>query len=112
MGLLAVLGALGWFLWRKYLIPSPNPEVAFRRLALLGALGSLGPQAHQTPFQYRERLEQVLPTHRQQFSIIVNTYVRHLYGRKELSVHDQDRLTGAWLALRGSLLWWVLRRKK
>jgi transglutaminase-like putative cysteine protease len=101
----------GWLLWQRYMVPSTNPEVAFRHLALLGALGSVGLMPHQTPFQYREQLSQALPSHGNQLSVIVDAYVRHLYGRKEMADQDRDRLAQAWLEVRGPLLLRVLRRR-
>jgi hypothetical protein len=88
-----------------------DPQVAFRRLALLGALSSAGALAHQTPFQYRERLEEVLPAYGSHVSAIVDSYVRTVYGRKALTREEQDRLASSWLALRLPLLMRILRRR-
>jgi transglutaminase-like putative cysteine protease len=109
LGLFLVGG--GWLFWRRYMMLPPDPEVAFRRLALLGALSSAGALSHQTPFQYRARLEEVLPAHRNQVSDIVDSYVRTVYGRKTLTHEEQDRLASAWQALRLPLLMRILRRR-
>ena len=105
-----LMGGLGWGFWRRYLVPSDQPAVAFRRLASLGALAAVGPAAHQTPFQYRHRLFEVFPGHRDQVSTIVDTYVRHLYGRKGLTSEESDRLVRAWVRLRGPLSLHILQR--
>jgi hypothetical protein len=103
---------IGWLWWRRYMIPSADPEVTFRHLAMLGTLGSVGPLPHQTPFQYLERLSEVLPTHRNQVSAIVDAYVRHLYGRKVFTDDERNRLIRAWTSLRGALLLRIVQRLK
>lgn len=109
LGLLLVVG--GWLFWRRYMMLPTNPQVAFQRLALLGGLSAAGPLAYQTPFQYRERLEQALPDQSNQVSAIVDSYVRTVYGRKVLTHEEQGRLSSSWLALRVPLLLRVLRRR-
>ena len=105
----ALLGLIAWLAWRRYMAPSEDPRVAFRRMAILGALASVGPAAHQTPFQYRLRLSNLLPDHRQPVSVIIDHYVRSIYGRKELDDAQRRELTQAWLALRMPLLLRILR---
>ncbi|HLF04682.1 MAG TPA: transglutaminase domain-containing protein [Dehalococcoidia bacterium] len=112
---LALLGAvaagLGWLGWRRYASPSPDPQVVFRNLSRLGALGALGPAAHQTPHQYGQRLEMAFPQQGGQLSIIVNAYVRSRYGRKELTDRERLELAQAWLGLRLPLLLHIVRRR-
>ena len=91
--------------------PSPRPEVTFRRLAFLGALGASGPQSWQTPYQYRDTLTQKLPGHRRELDVIFEAYVRSLYGRKRLGDEQVEELTGSWKSLRGALLWRIFRRR-
>ncbi|MCY4365677.1 MAG: DUF4129 domain-containing protein [Chloroflexi bacterium] len=114
-GVLAFMAAMGlttWFLWRRFLSPSPDPEVAFRRLANLGRLNAVGPASYQTPFQYMERLYGEMPDHRQQLSIIGRSYVGHLYGRRETTEEDADRLVQAWLEIRMPLLFHMLQSRR
>ena len=111
LGGVFLIVALVWYLWRRYLTPSRDPEVTFRRLATLGRVNALGPARHQTPFQYLARLRGEMPDHEQQLSIIVASYVNHLYGRKETSEEEQDRLVQAWLEVRMPLLFHLLRRR-
>ena len=92
--------------------PSQDPRVAYRRLSLLGALSSNGPVAYQTPYQYRDRLQKVLPDYREEVSAVVDAYVRNRYGAKELAYGGGIRLTGAWLRLRLPLLFRVIHRRK
>ena len=113
-GFLAGLAAIGltiWYFWRRYMSPSRNPETAFRRLAFLARLNALAPASYQTPFQYMERLYGEMPDHREQLSTIIASYVRHLYGRKEISEDESERLVQAWLELRMALLFHLLRRR-
>ena len=83
----------------------------YRRLALLGALGSVGPLDHQAPFQYRERLRQALPGYREEVSVLVEAYVRSRYGAKELSFADRRRMADAWMRVRLPLLLRSFRRR-
>jgi len=124
---LGLIRALGWlfavlavaavgagtvrFLWRRYMVPSEDPQVMFRRLAFLGAMGSVGPIPYQTPLQYSRRLEEVLPDHREQVDLIIGAYVRNFYGKKSLNEEERRRLTQAWLELRLPMLFRFLRRR-
>ncbi|MDA0734486.1 MAG: transglutaminase domain-containing protein [Chloroflexi bacterium] len=101
----------GWFFWRRYLASSDSPEATFRRLAYLGALNSVALADHQTPYQYRERLEQAFPAHKNHLSTIINQYVRSQYGNKELSGEERQGLVRAWLSIRLPLLFHLLRRR-
>jgi hypothetical protein len=107
----AVAASLGWLGWRRYVRPSPDPQIVFRNLSRLGALGALGPSAHQTPHQYGQRLEEALPQQGGQLSVIVNAYVRSRYGRKELTDQERLELDQAWLGVRLPLLLRILRRR-
>jgi hypothetical protein len=111
LGMGVLVGGFGWFFWRRYLVPSENPEVAFRHLAFLGALNSVGPAPYQTPYQYLDRLAQAFPGQREGLSEIVDTYVRSHYGNKELSNNERSGLVRAWQGLRFPLLIHVVRRR-
>jgi transglutaminase-like putative cysteine protease len=105
--------ALGyaWFFWRRNLASSDNPLDTFRRLAFLGSLNSVVLSDHQTPFQYRERMDQAFPAHRNHVATIVNQYVRSQYGKKEMSSTERQGLVRAWLSIRLPLLFHILRRR-
>ena len=106
----AMAGALR-LLWLRYMVPSHRPEVTFRRLAFLGALGASGIQSHQTPYQYRDNLAVRLPHHQQELDVITEAYVRSLYGHKRLDDEQSKELTLAWKSLRGALLMRILHRR-
>ena len=110
-GVAVVGGFVGNLLWRKYMYPAEDPHVAYRRLAFLGRLASVGPITHQTPYQYRQRLAQLLPDHRDQLSVVVDSYVRSRYGRRELDDEQRLNLAQAWIELRMPLLLRSLRRR-
>lgn len=105
----ALAGAL-WILWKRYMVPSGDPRTAYRRLGLLGALGSAGPAVHQTPYQYRERLRTALPGHDEEVSALIGAYVRSRYGAKQLASEESQLLVNSWLKLRLPLLWRVFKR--
>ena len=108
---LAIIAVLTWFFWRRFMAPSREPEIAFRRLAFLSRLNALAPASHQTPFQYLERLYEEMPDQRQQLAVIVSGYVSYLYGRKETTEEEAERLVRAWLQIRFALLFHLLRRR-
>ena len=103
---------MGWLLWRRYMTPSRDPELAYRRLSVLGALSSNGPTPHQTPYEYRDRLGQALPAYREEISAVVDAYVQNRYGPKKLQRRGGWRLTRAWLRLRLPLLLRVIRWRR
>ena len=108
----ALASVVGRGLWRRYMVPSENPETTYRNMALLGSLAAVGPLPYQTPFQYRQRLAEALPNHREPVSVIINHYVRSFYGKKDLDDVQRQQLTEAWLRLRLPLLLHSLRRRK
>ena len=99
-----ILGGGGVFFWRRYMSPTDDPQTAYRRMALLGKLGSLGPMAHQTPYQYRERLRNALPNYREEVTTLVDSYVRIQYGAKRLEMGDRNRIMTAWMRVRLPML--------
>ena len=113
-GLAAIVLLTGgaFLFWRRYMALSRDPRVAYRRLSLLGALSSNGPAAYQTPYQYRDRLQQLMPDYREEVSTVVDAYVRYRYGAKELPLHGGRVLTEAWLRLRLALLFRVIHRRR
>ena len=104
LGITGLMAAAASIFWRRYMAPSDDPRALYRRLGLLGGVGSLGPSDHQTPFQYRDRLHAALPGYREEVSVMVNAYVRARYGAKVLSIADRRRLAEAWLRVRLPLL--------
>jgi transglutaminase-like putative cysteine protease len=106
-----VAGGTARVLWWRFMQPSVNPNTVYRRLAFLGRLNSVAPAYHQTPFQYRRRLQEVLPNQRDNISTIIGAYVRDLYGKREISDDDRERMMRAWLNLRVPLLLNSLRRR-
>ena len=97
--------------WRRYLTPVSDPLLTFRHLAFLGTLNSVGPADYQTPYQYEERLREELPGQGGNLAVIIDAYVRSLYGHKDLSEAEEQRLTQAWLGVRLPLLFHIFRRR-
>lgn len=114
LGLLAVLALVGGsahLLWRRFLAASGNPRVAFQRMTTLAAMGAAGPSEFQTPYQFGNRLQQVLPAQETPVSFIVAAYVRYRYGNKNSTASERRLLTVAWQRLRVPILWAVIRRR-
>ena len=103
-----------WVLWQiawyRFMRPSVDPRVAFRRLTQLAQLGGLPPALGQTPFQYRDQLQYAFPNKASHIDVLVGSYVRTLYGRKELTDAQKGALATAWVQLRGQLLLRIFRR--
>ena len=107
----AALWVLWQLLWRRFMRPSADPHVAFRRLVFLARLGGLAPASGQTPFQYRDRLQYALPARAGPLDTLVDAYVRTLYGRKEMTDAQKGALAEAWVQLRGQLVLQIFRRR-
>ena len=108
-GVTVLLAATGRYAWWRFMEPTGDAEVLFRKLAVLGRLNSVGPRSHETPFQYGRRLGEVLPDQQGPFSVVIGSYVRRKYGRKESSEEEVSRLFEAWLTLRIPLLLRIFR---
>ena len=114
LGIVAALAATGWaarWLWRRFMAAPGSPAVAFQRMTTLASLGSAGPAAFQTPYQFGDQLQRVLPAQETPVSIIVTSYVRSRYGNKTPTDDEQQSLTAAWQALRLPMLWAVITRR-
>ncbi len=105
---LVVAGILA-LLWRRFMVASEDPRVAFRRMALLATLGAVRPAAYQTPYQYQRRLVEALPEYREQVSVITGHYVSRVYGNRELDADQRLQLMQAWIRLRLALLLRIFR---
>ena len=103
----AVAGQLAWL---RFMGPSPDPQISFRRVAFLGSLGGVAPKAWQTAYQYQGALASAFPANRQDVSVIIGAYVRSLYGHKVLDEQGQQEIAQAWERLRGPLLLRIVRR--
>jgi hypothetical protein len=108
---MTVVGGTGSWLWRRFLAAPDNPWVAFGRLITLASLASAGPKDSQTPYQFGNQLQQVLPAQGKPVSIIVAAYVRSRYGNKYSTASERRLLAVAWQRLRLPMLWAVIRRR-
>jgi len=106
------LGLAFFYLWRYFMTPPTSAEAAFRRLVLLTTLAGMGPRRSQTAYEYADTLEERIPRHRGPARAIAEAYVKYRYGGKRLSSSEQQGLRMAWLALRGTLLLALLRRRR
>jgi hypothetical protein len=80
-------------------------------MTTLAAMGAAGPSEFQTPYQFGNRLQQVLPAQETPVSIIVAAYVCYRYGNKNSTASERRLLTVAWQRLRVPILWAVIRRR-
>ena len=108
---LAAVGGTTLLSWRKFLAAPKDPRTAFRRLTTMANLASVGPSEFQTPYQFGNRLQQVLPAHKTPVSIIVGSYVRNRYGNRQTTASESRLLAVAWQRLRLRMLWTVFRRR-
>ena len=108
MLIVGVVGTLGW-IWKRFLLAPDHPRVAFRRMTTLAAMAATGQPEYQTPYEFRDRLHQVLPAQQTPVSIIVAAYVRDRYGNKPATASELRLLSVAWRRLRMPMLWAVVR---
>ena len=104
MGIAALGGLAALGFWRRYLAASPDPLVAYRRLAALSRLAALGPRPPQTPWQQQRQLAAALPGQSAHIAIVVDTFVRRRYGNRPPTPQESRQLTAAWQNLRYPLL--------
>ncbi|PKB79324.1 MAG: hypothetical protein BZY88_13885 [SAR202 cluster bacterium Io17-Chloro-G9] len=104
LGIIVLAFAGGRYLWWKFMEPSRDVEVLFWKLAALGRLNSASPKPYETPFQYGRRLGEVLPDQQGPFAVVIGSYVRRKYGRKEMDQDEISQLFEAWLTLRLPML--------
>ena len=107
----AVASGVFGLLWQWLLAAPRDPRTAFQRMTTLAALAAAGQTNYQTPYQFGERLQQVLPSQEAPVSIIVSSYVRNRYGNKTATASEQRLLAVAWRRLRLPMLWAVIRRR-
>ena len=106
-----VVGGTGYLVWQRFLAAPDNPRVAFRKMTTLAVFASAGPDESQTPYQFGNQLQQILPSQETPVSIIVAAYVRSRYGNKYSSASERRLLAVAWQRLRLPMLWAVVRRR-
>ncbi len=101
---LAVAGLFGYWFWSRYMALSFQPRVVFRRMVGLAKLSCVGPEPHQTPYQFGARLDYALPDHGRELRVVVDSYVRNRYGQQVLSEQEEGQLAEAWSIVRYQLL--------
>ena len=106
--IVGVGGTLG-LIWKRFLLAPDHPGVAFRRMTTLAAMAAAGQPEYQTPYQFGDRLKQVLPAQQTPVSIIVAAYVRYRYSNKSATASELRLLSVAWRRLRMPMLWAVVR---
>ena len=109
---LAILGVL-WlvlrFLWLYGLSRLSFAGQTYEKMCRLAYLARLGPRPRQTPSEYAQTLAMALPVARGNIQEISQGYVRSVYGQKEFSPQEVQRLKAAWNDLRWKLIPRVLR---
>ena len=83
LGIVVVLAAGARLFWLRVMETSTDPEKLFGRLGLLGRLNSMGPQPHETPYQFGNRLGQALPELEAPCSVVVDRYVQWKYSKRD-----------------------------
>lgn len=112
LAVLAILGVL-WlllrFLWLYGLSRLNFAGQTYEKMCRLAYLARLGPRPRQTPTEYAQTLAMALPIARGNIQEISQGYVRSVYGQKEFSPQEVQRLKAAWNDLRWKLIPRVLR---
>jgi len=106
---LAIFLALSLYLWWRSWSARGDEGELYTKLRRLATWGRLRPQPWLTPLEYGNRLSAALPSQGNAIHLIVETYGRWLYGKREGSQEARQQLRGAWLSLRGELLKRIFR---
>ena len=109
MGALSLLLAVLLYLWWRSWSARGDEGELYSRLCRLATWGRLRPQPWLTPLEYGNRLSAALPSQGNAIHVMVETYGRWLYGKREGSQEARQQLRGAWLSLRGELLKRIFR---
>lgn len=96
-------------IWTRFLATPSDPRIAFRRMRTLAALAKASQTDYQTPYQFGERLQQILPLQQAPVSIIVSSYVKSRYANKTTTASEKRLLAVAWRKLRFPMLWRAFR---
>ena len=104
LALAAGVAVVCWWAFRRYMFAAYDPSGAYARVRALAALGGLSGGAHQTPYQFGQRLGRMLPIHRERIELIVESYVQARYGARTVPAERRGELADAWLNLRFPLL--------
>jgi transglutaminase-like putative cysteine protease len=81
VALLALALLLGAFWLRR--TPSSQPEIAFSGLTKLAARMGYGPRPSQTPYEYADRLGELVPVAASDVRLIATAKVEATYGRRQ-----------------------------
>ena len=104
-GLPALMLAVAcWVYWRFIAAPY-EPAAIFARMQSLAALSGLARGSPtRTPYQFGQRLGQLVPEQRERVNFIVESYVLSHYGGRSLSEDQKSQLRRAWRRLRFTLI--------
>jgi len=75
----------------------------YRRLLWQASRFGMGRRGYETPYEYRGRLEQLVPDGREQLTEITDLYVNVRYGEMETRRRQLDRANSLWQTLKGIL---------
>ena len=109
LAIAAALWLLLRFLWLYGLSRLSFPAQTYEKMCRLAYLARLGPRPRQTPSEYARTLAMAIPVARANIQEISQDYVRSVYGQREFSREEVQRLRAAWNDLRWKLIPRVLR---
>lgn len=115
LGAIASLGIVAYgillYLWRRGVSGLPPGEAAYAKMCRLGHWLGIRKGKHQTPNEYGAVLSAIAPDQERNIRLIVEAYVRQVFGRKRSSCLEERQLVEAWRQVRNRLLRVRLNRR-
>lgn len=92
-------------------MPSPEPDLAYRGMARLAGRFGYGPQPTQTAYEYAGSLSELLPSVRNELTVVARAKVETTYARRSPDPAMLEQLRAAYRRVRIGLLRLPFRRR-
>jgi hypothetical protein len=101
---MGLFGLTMWAVWTTSYALLPSPEAAYLKLKRLAVFLGLKVPLSLTPNEFSRALTRIVPTAREDISLICDSFVMSTYGKKRLSIRQKVGLLKAWRNARRKLV--------
>ncbi len=108
MMLIALWAAGLVWVWRRFFLQLPDPEMAYARMQRMASLLVVESPQGQTPREFGVALAAIVPESREDVLLICDAFCRTLYGNAKLAEQDRLGLGVAWHRVRKALVHYTL----